>query len=209
MRRRRRADRLGLARKLLQQALETNGDAASQFVLLHESRELATQSSDCEQAFQAIAELAKRFDIDVVQMKSSTLAVVSKIGFYQTQSMTSPPKGDFDAVSLHFKFDSTQGISAWIIFDGGDRAAWVDSKAEVFVGGRKEGTTWHHDHQVKWARRDEGVITILLVEGEYILYLDSQEMARMKTPASRITLLTLKASDGPVKFDRIRLRKVE
>src|SRR5438552_9677507 len=72
------ADRLALARKLLQQGLETKGDAAAQFVLFREAREVATLAGDCEQAVRAIDEMGKRFDVDAAQMKSTAIAAISK-----------------------------------------------------------------------------------------------------------------------------------
>jgi hypothetical protein len=135
--------------------------------------------------------------------------LVAKAGYYLAQQMTTFPKGEFDAVSVRVRFDSSQGTHAWVIFDGADSAAFVDSKQGTFVATHKEGTTWKHDFEVKWAKRDECVFTILLVDGAYVLYLDNQEMTRVKTPLTRITALSLRVEGGLVKFDRIRFRKAE
>lgn len=70
-------DRLKLARKLREQALETAGDAPAQFVLLRESKDLASQAGDFSAALQAISELARRFAVDGPGLKAAALAQAS------------------------------------------------------------------------------------------------------------------------------------
>jgi hypothetical protein len=61
------------ARKLLQQALETQDDPAARFVLLRESRDLATQCGDLETALAAISATGQWFQFDAVGAKTAAL----------------------------------------------------------------------------------------------------------------------------------------
>jgi hypothetical protein len=72
------ADKLALSRKLLNQALQVNDDSASQYVLLRESQDLATQSGNLESALAAIDELSKRFQIDGLFEKCAALSTAVK-----------------------------------------------------------------------------------------------------------------------------------
>jgi len=72
------AARTALARKLLQQGLETKGDPTSCFVLFREARDLAVAAGDAAVALQAIAEIASRYEVDPVDMKGAALASMAK-----------------------------------------------------------------------------------------------------------------------------------
>lgn len=71
-------DRRKLARKLLQQAIDTKDDAPSEYVLLQESRSLGAESSDIETALRAVAELGRKFEMDVLPLRLATLATASQ-----------------------------------------------------------------------------------------------------------------------------------
>ena len=72
------ADRILLAKKLLRQALETNDDPASCFVLLRESRELASAAGDSETALRAVAETARKYQGDYSGARAGVLTAASK-----------------------------------------------------------------------------------------------------------------------------------
>jgi hypothetical protein len=72
------ADKTALAKKLLEQGIQTKDDPASQFVLFRESRDAAAQAGDVETAMQAIDELAARFAVDAPSMRSAAVATISK-----------------------------------------------------------------------------------------------------------------------------------
>ena len=63
------ADRLNLARKLLQQGIDTVDDPASRFVLFREARDLAAQAGDLETALTAVDEMARFFQVSAPEMK--------------------------------------------------------------------------------------------------------------------------------------------
>jgi hypothetical protein len=67
------ADRRALAKKLLEQARDTKGDAASRFVLLREARTIAAANGDMLTAFRAVEQMAQAFGIDVAETKFSII----------------------------------------------------------------------------------------------------------------------------------------
>ena len=72
------ADRLALAKKLLQQGIETRDDPAARFVLLREARDLASAGGDLGTAIRAVSEIAKGFEGDVAAMKAAVLVAAGK-----------------------------------------------------------------------------------------------------------------------------------
>src|ERR1700687_1091611 len=71
-------DRVALARKLLEQASQTNDSPASHYVLLREARDLASQGGDLDSALKAIDQIAAGYDGETVSMRGSVLAVAAK-----------------------------------------------------------------------------------------------------------------------------------
>ena len=67
------AEKQALSKKLLGKANDSKDDPASQFVLLRLARDIATQASDGQTAFQAIDAMAEAFQIDALEMKSVVL----------------------------------------------------------------------------------------------------------------------------------------
>ena len=63
------AQKVMLARKLLEQATASSSDPAAHYVLVKSARDLAAQASDTTLAFQAIDELNAAFDVDGATMK--------------------------------------------------------------------------------------------------------------------------------------------
>jgi formylglycine-generating enzyme required for sulfatase activity len=62
-----------LAKKLLEKATETKDDPAGQFVLLRLAKDIATQASDSQTAFDAIDRTAGAFQVDGNEMKTAVL----------------------------------------------------------------------------------------------------------------------------------------
>ena len=67
-----------LAKKLLQQGIDTPNDAAGRFVLFDTARELAVGANDGAVAFDVIDKTAEYFDVDAFAMKEETLAAFAK-----------------------------------------------------------------------------------------------------------------------------------
>lgn len=71
-------DRLALAKKLLEQGLATADDPAAEYVMLRESKDLATSAGDAATAAQAIAGLAKTFQVEAARMKLGVLTAIAQ-----------------------------------------------------------------------------------------------------------------------------------
>jgi hypothetical protein len=67
------ADKVSLAKKLLDLGKSTKDDPAGRFVLLRLSRDIATQGLDGLAAFEAVDAISETFEIDPVEMKAAVL----------------------------------------------------------------------------------------------------------------------------------------
>lgn len=72
------ADQVDLAGKLLKQAEETNDDPAARFVLLREARDIAAKASDAALASRAVDEMATRYDVPLLKAKLEMLELLDK-----------------------------------------------------------------------------------------------------------------------------------
>jgi hypothetical protein len=84
------ADQLTLARKLLQNGVETTDDPVTKYVLLKEAREIAIAAGDPETALRAADETAKVFAVDGSALK---LAVLGKIPVKEPDAARAAAKG--------------------------------------------------------------------------------------------------------------------
>lgn len=72
------ADQIDLAKKLLAQSVETNDDLAAKFVLLREARDLASKAGDVELAIKAVDEMSRRFAVSALENKQTALDLAEK-----------------------------------------------------------------------------------------------------------------------------------
>jgi hypothetical protein len=72
------AERLALARKLLQQSADPGTDAASRYVLLREALGIATATPDVDVAKEALGQLASAFKLDALALKASSYTELGK-----------------------------------------------------------------------------------------------------------------------------------
>lgn len=72
------ADRLALARKLLDQGRGTREADAERFVFLREARDLAAQAGDLRTALEALGAIAESYRVDAPAMKAAVLALAGK-----------------------------------------------------------------------------------------------------------------------------------
>ena len=72
------AARQSLAKKLLQQGIDTPNDAGGRFVLFDTARELAVGANDAAVAFDVIDKMAEYFDVDAFDMKEEALTALAK-----------------------------------------------------------------------------------------------------------------------------------
>lgn len=71
-------DRAALAKKLLTQGDETTGDPTSSYVLYDQSMALAAGTGDTETAITAADRLGKKYQVDALEVKSTSLATLSR-----------------------------------------------------------------------------------------------------------------------------------
>lgn len=72
------AQKRALAKKLLQDGIDTKGDPSSRFVLLRMARDLAIEAGDGLTGFAVIDEMAKTFQVNAVLMKTEVLSKFAK-----------------------------------------------------------------------------------------------------------------------------------
>jgi len=82
------AEQLALAAKLLDQAKETKDDPAARFVLLCEARDLAVQAGDVAQALRIVDELAREFDVSAPTFKTAVLETATALPATPTLAKT-------------------------------------------------------------------------------------------------------------------------
>jgi hypothetical protein len=71
-------EKRALAKKLLQRAKTAKVADADTFVLLRLAHDISVRSSDCTSAFEAIAAMSDRYQIDAIGMKADVLSALSK-----------------------------------------------------------------------------------------------------------------------------------
>src|SRR5262249_45634968 len=71
------ANQLALSKKLLDQAQDATNDLVSRYVLFREARDLAAKARDLNQAWQAVDEMAKVFEVNVPAEKYPALESVA------------------------------------------------------------------------------------------------------------------------------------
>ncbi len=72
------SDKQVLAKRLLQEAMQTQNDPEGQFALLQTAEELAVESGDGLTAFSAIEEMSQRYRVDALDLKSRVLDTFAK-----------------------------------------------------------------------------------------------------------------------------------
>ncbi len=78
--------KLDLAKKLLAQALDTKGDPAGKFVLLHMAQEYATAAVDPGVALRAIDEMSRSFQVDSLTLKLEAFTALAKLTLPPSQA---------------------------------------------------------------------------------------------------------------------------
>ncbi len=67
-----------LAKKMIDKGVQSKEDAASQYVLFKTASDIAAQEGDYESAFQAIEQMDRLFQVDILALKARVLAKVAK-----------------------------------------------------------------------------------------------------------------------------------
>jgi len=121
------------------------------------------------------------------------------------------PPGDFDGVTVRVRFGAERVATGMLCFEGNKRCTYIDSRSGSALVCHLEpnNSGYVQDKVVTLAKKEEYTLTVLLDQGEYIIYADSKEVDRMKTSFSRLISIVLQADYGSATFDQIKLRKKE
>lgn len=72
------ADRASLARKLLKQSQQSEGDGAALYVLLRDAHEFATEAGDATTSLSALSKLSKAFQVQGLSMRQKALGTLGR-----------------------------------------------------------------------------------------------------------------------------------
>jgi hypothetical protein len=133
----------------------------------------------------------------------------AKPGYYENRRMSTMPKGDFDGISVRITVDTAKEVRAWLVYEARTFTCFLDTARSTFVHAHDDGKSWIHDLDAPWTKREESVITVLLTDGAFVVYLDGKEMTRAKTLKTTLSSPMLEVRDGAAKFDKIQLRRLE
>lgn len=132
--------------------------------------------------------------------------VTPKPGTSSTVKLREFPTGEIDGLNIRVHCET--GSFGLAVFERDSTAVWVDGPNLFFqVAYRTGGTNWKPYLEQKLERADDCWVTILIQEGNYVVYREGQEVYRLKTDASAITSLSLIANAGPVRFDDLKFRR--
>jgi len=137
------------------------------------------------------------------------LELIAKPGGFQSNKLVQFPKGDFDGFTVRATLNPATNVQAWVYYDPTAYAAFIDVARSTFYNTIDAGNQWHPIFRLPWSKNSESTITVIIEDGEYVLYLDNRERTRAKTTNTRFTKLILESRDGTVKYDRIQFRKAE
>ena len=120
------------------------------------------------------------------------------------------PKGEFDGVSAKIILDPFKNCTAFLIYEGPNSLAMLfDTERGFLSNARGTGNGWNLDYKDNWTKEAETFITVLLAEGQYVLYVNGLEKTRLKAPRALIEYVGLESRNATIKFDRIKLRRLE
>lgn len=121
------------------------------------------------------------------------------------------PRGTFDGLSARLRFGPKRKAHGGLMFENDMRMVYIVSGNDSIIAAHfdRANPGWVADVEAKVPKRDEYEIKILLADGAYVVYVDGEEKLQIKADVSMFTSLALQVSAGPVRYDKIRLRKKE
>jgi len=121
------------------------------------------------------------------------------------------PKGQFDAISVHLTLDLSAMTRACVYLDGDRIGAMVDCGTGTFGFAKRENPTlpWTPVAPEKCLHPEDCSLTVVLKDGEFILYLENLEKARIKTSATSISVLNINIHFGNATLGNLKLRRAD
>jgi hypothetical protein len=117
------------------------------------------------------------------------------------------PEGDFDGFSARMRWDAN--VYALFLFEGNNRMVQVEPSAGRLTVLHLVNNAWTQTFTGSCERQESYVITALLSDGEYQLFIDGREFARERTSLTRLLKVGFQAEGGAVTLDQVRLRRKE
>lgn len=116
------------------------------------------------------------------------------------------PQGPFDGASVRIRFDAQRTTKASFKVEGNQRIFVFDSRTDYLYSNIWVGGEWKEvGEDAKLPTRDTIVLSVLLVNGAYVVSVDGVEKLKFKTRATVIDQLSLQVNNGPATYDNIRL----
>jgi len=131
---------------------------------------------------------------------------------YQTHTLCRGfPRGDFDAVSVHLTLDPAAKTRAYVMIEPDKAAAFADcGTGKVGFARRPDPTAlWKAEFEEKSDAPESCTFTVVLADGEYVVYIDNLEKGRSKTAETALKSIGFNTYYGNVKIERLKLRRVE
>lgn len=138
---------------------------------------------------------------------SGVLELTPKQGAAAGTDLSGLPSGDLDGISCRIRFQPGVPTQGGVTFEDKIKMAFVDFPALQLVFAHVVKAKWEMDFHNPCGDRSEYNLCVLVVDGEYVLYLDGEEACRVKTKMSRIVQAGFQVSHGPATFDQVRVRK--
>lgn len=119
------------------------------------------------------------------------------------------PPGEFDGFSARLRLAPDKMSSFCIEYERQVKAIFLNLGVKRIMTSKVEGENWVTEVAVDCLPKDEYVVTILIIEGQYVGYVDGREFFRIPTRREYMTPFKFAVYRGSCIVDQIRLRKRE
>jgi hypothetical protein len=119
------------------------------------------------------------------------------------------PAGEYDGVSVRFRFGTPRESIGLLAFEGARRCVYIATGSNSAAICHSDSNVWTPDKTFQVAPKEEYVLSVVVTNGEYVVFIDGIEVGRVRTDLSRLMSLSLDADRAPATFDQFRLRKKE
>jgi len=141
--------------------------------------------------------------------KGEPIKLAGEQGFGLSATMREmPPGARYDGFTVRAAYPPGAKGELRVHFENGKRFVFVNTKTGQFaVLSDMDTGKWDVLHGVPIVEASEYIFTILLGDGEWIVYLNGDEMYRLKTKMTEVTYLGIWAKETTGLFDLIKIRK--
>ncbi|HYE97441.1 MAG TPA: hypothetical protein VEJ18_00965, partial [Planctomycetota bacterium] len=135
--------------------------------------------------------------------------LVVKVGKEHAESalLETRPAGTFDGVSVAVRRDPAGKAHSGLLFGASDRIVYIDMSAPGILVARLKDDKWSNEFSRHIEARDAYSLTVLLVRGEFVVYLDAEELVRLPTERTTVGDIGLFSAWAASTFQDFRLRR--